>query len=149
MLEIFMFVAKESAKFEAKRRQIDIQKMELISMGKNHLNLAIESGSEFDETKALLELGNIYAYTGEYDLALTYFLQANALAKQTDDKDIRFLILANLGTLKKVKLEFDEAEKYYLQAFSLAQEIKSEKFFGEISILMDDLEYMRNMDKLG
>lgn len=147
MLEIFMHFAKESVKYEARRMQIETQKLKLTTEGKERLNRAIEFGSEADEAIALNELGTIYAYTGDYEIASTYFRQAAALSKQINYKDARFLSLANLGTIKKATLDFEGAEQYYLQAFAIAKELRDEKMLGNISSLFDDLEYMKQMNK--
>jgi tetratricopeptide (TPR) repeat protein len=147
MLEIFMHFARQSAKFEARRMQIEMQKRELTANGKERLSMAVEFGSESDEATALNELGTIYAYTGDYDIASTYFLKAAILAKQIEYKAARFVSLTNLGTVKKVMLDFENAERYYLEAFSIAKELKDEEKINNLSLLFDDLEYMKRMNE--
>jgi tetratricopeptide (TPR) repeat protein len=147
MLHLILHIAGKSVEFENKKAQIEAKKQELISEGKEHLQRVVEFGNKTDEALALISLGVIYGYTGKYEIAITYFRQADALAKQIDFKNAHYLALANLGTIMKISLDFDAAESYYLQAYEVARELREENRIKEISMLFDDLEYMKNLDQ--
>jgi tetratricopeptide (TPR) repeat protein len=104
------------------------------------------------ELASLIILGNVYLKLGQMELAEKYFLEANTLAINLNDFNLKGLSLSRLGEvyyLKALKnpsdkIIFDKSLKYQNEALKISQ---SEKDYTSTSVILSSLANLESIRK--
>jgi len=137
-LKNLLETAPDTIKVEAltilARMHISINLMESVDFATQALELARYMESLFDESQALILLGGIRYYQGNYDSALVAWMDCIEvlqlrLTLDKDSAEINYLkdglalLYNNVGLIHKNNGEYDKAIEYYQQNLKIQEEI--------------------------
>jgi len=78
---------------------------------------------QYLEVRALIEFGIEYFYQSEYDTALFYYFEAQAIVESLDDIGLLSECYSEIGIVYKNQGKFDLALEYYSKAIDYAKQI--------------------------
>ena len=127
--------------------------------GNRAVVLAQETGDEYSEVVALVNLSTTYGYLGQQDKEYELLEKALPLAKKNADLDQIATVYHNMGDYFFKKNNYSAALEKYLQALTYVNRMGNKYHLGELSTVLamayhklnrDDmaLDYIRQAEKL-
>lgn len=145
-MEFLSFFLKGQAMIEARKRQTEQAKQELVSEIKSQLRIAQDNSDETNEIKLLLKLGNAYAYYSDFELSDMMYRQGLAAARQIPDKYLEAIALINLGLSHKGRLDYKQSYSYYQKAARISRELNNRDLRDEIEQHINELRNILDID---
>ncbi|MFA9399183.1 MAG: diguanylate cyclase domain-containing protein [Clostridiaceae bacterium] len=74
------------------------------------------------EAECLNTIGTIYFYFKNYEIAISYFLNAKDLSEKFENMNAQAVALNNIGEIYRILMYFEKAEKYYAESLNIRLE---------------------------
>lgn len=103
--------------------------------------VAIKCSSDFWLGKTYYEIGEMYSWKGEYELARAYLNKALIIFEKLEDKKFRVYCLNYLGQLALYEGKLDSSEFYYNKSLSIANESNNNKLISSVYTNIGNLNY--------